>query len=152
VQGLLALGSGGLVGVGLGNSVEKALWLPEAQNDFIFAVIGEETGFVGCLFLIFAYLVLVWRCLLIAMRAKDRFGMLLGSGIACIFALQSSLNIGVVTSLLPPTGVILPFVSYGGNAIVLFMLLIGVMLNISKGFAPDNSRARRRRRDEEEAA
>ncbi|MDR0874672.1 MAG: putative lipid II flippase FtsW [Clostridiales Family XIII bacterium] len=133
VQGLLALGSGGLVGVGLGNSVEKALWLPEAQNDFIFAIIGEETGFVGCILLIFAYIVLIWRCLIIAMRAKDRFGTLLGGGIACIFALQSILNIAVVTSMIPPTGVILPFVSYGGNAIVLFMLLIGVMLNISKG-------------------
>jgi cell division protein FtsW len=152
VQGLLALGSGGLVGVGLGNSVEKALWLPEAQNDFIFAIIGEETGFVGCILLIFAYLVLIWRCMIIAMRAKDRFGMLLGSGIACIFALQSILNIGVVTSLLPPTGVILPFVSYGGNAIVLFMLLIGVMLNISKRYGGTKARRRRRREDGEDVA
>ncbi|GHU65408.1 stage V sporulation protein E [Clostridia bacterium] len=152
VQGLLALGSGGLVGVGLGNSVEKALWLPEAQNDFIFAIIGEETGFVGCILLIFAYIVLIWRCLIIAMRAKDRFGMLLASGIAVLFALQTILNIGVVTSLLPPTGVILPFVSYGGNAIVLFMILIGIMLNISKGRGGLKSKRRRRREEEEEIA
>ena len=152
VQGLLALGSGGLVGVGLGNSVEKALWLPEAQNDFIFAIIGEETGFIGCILLIFAYVVLVWRCMIIAIRAKDRFGALMAGGIACIFALQSILNIGVVTSVLPPTGVILPFVSYGGNAIVLFMLLIGIALNISKGPVQKKSRRHRRLESEEETA
>ena len=144
VQGLLALGSGGLVGVGLGNSVEKALWLPEAQNDFIFAVIGEEIGFIGCILLIFAYVVLIWRCMLIAIRAKDRFGALVAGGVACVFALQCIFNIGVVTSVMPATGVILPFVSYGGNAILLFMLLIGITLNISKGTPRTKSRRRRR--------
>ena len=149
VQGLLALGSGGLTGTGLGNSVQKALWLPYAQNDFIFAIIGEETGFIGCILVIIAFLVLVWRCMLIAMRSKDRFAMLLAGGVAVIFALQVGLNIGVVTSVLPPTGVILPFISYGGNAIILFMFLIGVVLNISRG---DDPYAQRRRRRREEAA
>jgi cell division protein FtsW len=132
VQGLLALGSGGLTGVGLGNSVEKALWLPEAQNDFIFAIIGEETGFIGCILLLIAFLLLIWRCMLISMRAQTRYDMLLGSGVTAIMAIQVVLNIGVVTSILPPTGVILPFISYGGNAILLFTFLMGIMLSISR--------------------
>ena len=147
VQGLLALGAGGLTGTGLGNSVQKALWLPFAQNDFIFAIIGEETGFIGCILVIIAFLILVWRCMLIAMRCKDRFGMLLAGGVAVLFALQVGINIGVVTSFLPPTGVILPFISYGGNAIILFMFLIGVVLNISRGDAPESA-VRRRKREE----
>ena len=145
VQGLIALGSGGLTGVGLGNSVQKALWLPFAQNDFIFAIIGEETGFFGCLLVLIAFVILVWRCMLIAMRSKDRFAMLLGSGVAILFALQVVMNIGVVTSVLPPTGVILPFISYGGNAIILFMLLIGIMLNIARSDGPETAAAQRKR-------
>ena len=159
VQGLIALGSGGLTGVGLGNSVQKALWLPYAQNDFIFAIIGEETGFIGCILVIIAFVILVWRCLLIAMRSQDRFAMLLGSGVAILFALQVVMNIGVVTSILPPTGVILPFISYGGNAIILFMLLVGIMLNIARSDGPESAaqqrkRAKResRRRSREEAS
>ncbi|MDR3305905.1 MAG: putative lipid II flippase FtsW [Clostridiales Family XIII bacterium] len=144
VQGLIALGSGGLTGVGLGNSVEKALWLPFAQNDFIFAIIGEETGFVGCILLMIAYLVLIWRCLLISTRAPDRFGMLIGAGAATLLAIQVILNIGVVTSVLPPTGVTLPFISYGGNAILLFMFLMGIVLNISRGNAQPVSRRKKK--------
>jgi len=146
VQGLIALGSGGLMGVGLGNSVQKALWLPYAQNDFIFAIIGEETGFIGCILVLIAFVILIWRCMLIAMRSQDRFAMLLGSGVAILFALQVVMNIGVVTSILPPTGVILPFISYGGNAIILFMLLIGIMLNIARGDGPETA-AQLRKRD-----
>ncbi|MDR3364932.1 MAG: putative lipid II flippase FtsW [Clostridiales Family XIII bacterium] len=148
VQGLLALGSGGLTGVGLGNSVEKALWLPEAQNDFIFAIIGEETGFIGCILVLVAYIILIWRCMLIAMRSKDRFAVLTGGGISILFALQVILNIGVVTASLPPTGVILPFISYGGNAIILFMFLMGIMLNISRGDASEAPGRRSRPRQE----
>ena len=144
VQSLLALGQGGLTGSGLGNSVQKALWLPFAQNDFIFAIIGEETGFIGCLLVMVAFMVLIWRCLLIAMRSDNRFGMLLGSGIAVLFALQVAINIGVVTAVLPPTGVILPFISYGGNAILLFMFLMGIMLNISRSANPEFSRGRQK--------
>jgi len=132
VQGLLALGSGGLFGVGLGNSVEKALWLPEAQNDFIFAIIGEEVGFIGCIILLIAFLLLIWRCMLISARAGTRFDMLLGSGISGLMALQVVLNVGVVTSILPPTGIILPFISYGGNAALVFTFLMGIMLSISR--------------------
>jgi cell division protein FtsW len=139
VQGLIALGSGGLTGVGLGNSIEKALWLPYAHNDFIFAIIGEELGFVGCILLLMAFLVLIWRCMLISVRAKSRFDMLVGSGITSLMAIQVILNIGVVTSVLPPTGVILPFISHGGNAILLFMFLMGIMLNISRKDAVESA-------------
>ena len=152
VQGLIALGSGGLTGVGLGNSVQKAFWLPFAQNDFIFAIIGEEMGFLGCIFVLIAFVVLIWRCLLIAMRNQDRFAMLTGGGVAMLFAIQVIINIGVVTSLLPPTGVTLPFISYGGNAIILFMFLIGVMLNISRKEGPKAPRIRKKQEEEEEAA
>ncbi|MDR0854395.1 MAG: putative lipid II flippase FtsW [Clostridiales Family XIII bacterium] len=131
VQGLLALGSGGVYGVGLGHSVQKALWLPEAQNDFIFAIIGEEIGFVGCIIVLIAFLTLIWRCAVVSLHAPDRFSMLLGSGITVLLALQVILNIMVVTSIAPPTGITLPFISYGGNAMVLFMGLMGIMLNIS---------------------
>ena len=149
VQGLIALGNGGLTGSGLGDSVGAALWLPEAQNDFIFAVIGEETGFVGCILLLIGFLVLIWRCMLISMRAQSRFDMLLGGGVTAVMALQVILNIGVVTNLLPPTGVTLPFISYGGNAILLFMVLMGIMLHISrKDPARTAAQAERRRRED----
>ena len=132
VQSLLALGSGGLFGVGLGKSIQKTLYLPEPQNDFIFAIIGEELGYVGCLVLIGAYLLLVWRCCHIAFNAPDLFGMLLASGITIMIGVQAVLNIAVVTSSMPPTGIILPLVSYGGNALLLTMAAMGIMLNISR--------------------
>lgn len=131
VQGLLAMGSGGLFGVGLGKSMQKTLYLPEPQNDFIFAIIGEELGFIGLLCLLAVYLLLIWRCVHISVNAPDLFGMLLGSGITIMLAVQVILNVMVVTSLMPPTGVILPFISWGGNALLLFMGSMGVMLNIS---------------------
>lgn len=130
-QSLLALGSGGLFGLGLGKSIQKNLYLPEPQNDFIIAIIGEELGFVGVMLLMAAYLVLIWRCVHICINAPDRFSMLLASGITAMLAIQVVLNIAVVTSSMPPTGVILPFVSYGGNALLIFTGSMGVMLNIS---------------------
>lgn len=132
IQSLLALGSGGLFGVGLGKSIQKTLYLPEPQNDFIFAIIGEELGFIGCLLLIACYIVLIWRGIHIALNAPDMFGTLLASGITIMLALQVVLNIAVVTSSIPPTGITLPFVSYGGNALVLFMGCMGILLNISR--------------------
>ncbi|WP_206460518.1 putative lipid II flippase FtsW [Anaerovorax sp. IOR16] len=131
-QSLLALGSGGLFGVGLGKSIQKTLYLPEPQNDFIFAIIGEELGYIGCLILIAVYIVLIWRCAHISLNAPDLFGMLIASGITIMLAVQVILNIAVVTSSMPPTGIILPFVSFGGNALLLFMGSMGIMLNISK--------------------
>jgi len=132
IQSLLALGSGGLFGLGLGKSVQKTLYLPEPQNDFILAIIGEELGFIGCLILIIVYVVLIWRCCHIALNAPDRFGMLLASGITIMLAVQVILNIAVVTSSMPPTGIALPFVSYGGNSLLIFMASMGIMLNISR--------------------
>ena len=132
VQGLLALGSGGLYGKGLGQSVQKNLYLPEPQNDFILAIVGEELGFLGILALMIVYVLLVWRIFHISIRVNDNFGMLLAAGVAIMIAAQVILNVAVVTSSMPPTGIALPFVSYGGNSLWIFMFLIGIVLNISK--------------------
>ena len=132
VQSLLALGSGGLFGLGLGKGLQKNLYLPEPQNDFILAIIGEELGFIGCIMLFIAYILMIWRGMHIALNASDMFGTLLASGITIMIALQVILNIAVVTSSMPPTGITLPFISYGGNALMLFMGSIGILLNISK--------------------
>ncbi|MFR9143548.1 MAG: putative lipid II flippase FtsW [Lentihominibacter sp.] len=132
VQSLLALGSGGLFGVGLGKSVQKNLYLPEPQNDFILAIIGEELGFVGLLLLIVLYCLFIWRGTHVAINSPDQFGMLLASGIVLMVAIQVILNIAVVTSSMPPTGINLPFISYGGNALLIFMFSAGVLINISR--------------------
>lgn len=131
VQSLLAMGSGGIFGLGLGKSVQKNLYLPEAQNDFIFAIIGEELGIFGCILLILLYIGLLYRIIKIAIEAKDLFGSLLASGIGIMIGVQVILNIAVVTSSIPPTGVALPFVSYGGNALLIFMGCTGILLNIN---------------------
>ena len=132
VQSLLALGSGGLFGVGLGKSVQKNLYLPEPQNDFILAIIGEELGFAGVLLLIVLYCLFLWRGMHVAINAPDQFGLLLASGIVLMVAIQVILNIAVVTSSMPPTGINLPFISYGGNALLIFMFAAGVLINISR--------------------
>ena len=132
VQSLLALGTGGLFGLGLGKSIQKNLYLPEPQNDFILAIIGEELGLVGILILFLVYVVLIWRCFHVCLNAPDRFGMLLSGGITIMIGLQVLINVAVVTSSMPATGITLPFVSYGGNALWLFMGSAGIMLNISR--------------------
>lgn len=138
VQSLLALGSGGLFGVGLGKSVQKNLYLPEPQNDFILAIIGEEIGYIGVLLLIVLYCLFLWRGMHVAINAPDQFGMLMASGIVLMVAIQVILNIAVVTSSMPPTGINLPFISYGGNALLIFMFAAGVLINISR-HAPKNT-------------
>lgn len=132
IQSLLALGSGGLFGVGLGKSIQKTLYLPEPQNDFIFAIIGEELGFVGCVLLIICFILLIWRGIHISLNAPDLFGCLLGTGITAMVAVQVAINIAVATSSMPPTGIALPFISWGGNSLVLFMAAMGILLNISR--------------------
>lgn len=132
IQSLYALGSGGLFGVGLGKSIQKTLYLPEPQNDFILAIIGEELGLVGCLVLLACYLVLIWRGCHIALNAPDMFSTLLASGITIMLAVQVLLNVAVVTSSMPPTGITLPFISFGANALLLFMGSMGILLNISR--------------------
>lgn len=132
VQSLLAMGTGGLTGLGLGNSIQKNLYLPEPQNDFILAIIGEELGFIGILGLVAVYMALLWRGCHIAINASDYMGMMMAAGITMMIGIQVVMNIAVVTSSFPPTGIILPFVSYGGNALLIFMGSIGILLNISK--------------------
>ena len=132
VQSLLALGSGGLFGMGLGKSIQKNLYLPEPQNDFILAIIGEELGFVGLMLLIAVYGALIWRGFHIAMNAPDLFGMLLAGGVTIMIGLQVVMNIAVVTSSMPATGIALPFISYGGNALWICMSAIGILLNVSR--------------------
>lgn len=132
VQSLLALGSGGLFGSGLGKSVQKTLYLPEPQNDFIMAVIGEEIGFIGLLFMFAVYMLLIWRCVHISMNAPDMLGMLLGTGISVMIAFQVIANALIVSSWFPPTGISLPFISWGGNSLLLMIGSMGIMLNISR--------------------
>ena len=132
VQSLLAMGTGGLTGRGLGNSIQKNLYLPEPQNDFILAIIGEELGFFGIFGMMIVFMALVWRGCHVAMNAKDYMGMMMAAGITIMIGIQVVLNVAVVTSSFPPTGIILPFVSYGGNALVIFMGAMGILLNISK--------------------
>lgn len=121
IQSLYAIGSGGLFGVGLGNSTQKYLYLPEPQNDFIFAVIAEELGFIGCIVVIMLFAIFVWRGILIAMKAPDMFGSLLAVGITSIIGLQALINIAVVTSSMPNTGMQLPFFSYGGTSLLILL-------------------------------
>ncbi|MGL4483797.1 MAG: putative lipid II flippase FtsW [Anaerovoracaceae bacterium] len=132
VQSLLALGTGGLTGTGFGQSVQKTLYLPEPQNDFILAIIGEEVGFIGIMLLLATYLLLVWKCINVALKAPDLFSTLLVSGITIMIGVQVLLNVAVVSSSMPPTGITLPFISYGGNATLLFLASIGIVLNVSR--------------------
>lgn len=139
IQSLLALGSGGVFGVGLGKSVQKYLYIPEPQNDFIFAIIGEELGFVGCLTVIILYLLLIWRGVRIAINAPDLFGCLLATGITAMVGVQVIINIAVATSSMPVTGIPLPFISWGGNSLAIFMAAMGILLNISRHSNLDRS-------------
>jgi cell division protein FtsW len=132
VQGQIAIGSGGLFGVGIGQSVQKYLYISEPQNDFIFAIIAEELGFIGCAVVIVLFGVLIWRGLVISMKAPDMFGRLTAAGITTMLALQVIINIGVVTSLLPVTGISLPLFSYGGTSLIIILISIGILLNISR--------------------
>ncbi len=130
VQGLIALGSGGVEGLGLGNGRQKMAYLPFAHTDFIFPVIGEELGLRCTLLVVFVYIIIILCGAMIAMRARDRFGMIFGFGIMIIIALQAAVNIGVTTSLLPNKGLPLPFISYGGSNLVFCLLGVGILINI----------------------
>ena len=132
VQSLYAIGSGQLFGVGLGQSRQKYLWLPEPQNDFIFAVVCEELGFIGAMVIVLLFVAFVWRGITISLAARDRFGMLLGLGITFQVGLQALLNIMVVTNTIPNTGISLPFFSYGGTQLVILLAEMGVLLSISR--------------------
>ena len=132
VQGLYAIGSGGLFGVGLGESTQKYLYIPEAHNDFIFAILAEELGFVGCAIVLALFTVLIVRGVSIAINAKDSFGSLIAIGITALIAVQVILNIAVVTNTIPNTGISLPFLSYGGSSLVILLSAMGILMNISR--------------------
>ena len=129
-QAILAFGSGGFNGLGLGNSRQKMFYLPEAHTDFIFPIVGEELGLVGTLGILLAFALLVACAVIIALRASDLFGQYLGMGIALLIAMQALINVGVVTAWLPTKGLPLPFISFGGSNLVLNMVAVGLLLNI----------------------
>ena len=132
VQAQLAIGSGGFWGLGLGQSRQKHLYLPEPANDFIFAVWCEEMGFVGAVILVILFALLIWRGYYIALNASDKFGTLLAAGITTQIAFQTFLNLAVVTGLFPFTGASLPFFSYGGTALLILLGEVGILLSVSR--------------------
>jgi cell division protein FtsW len=132
IQSLYAIGPGGLFGLGLGQSRQKFFYLPEPQTDFIFAILSEELGFIGGSFVLLLFSLLLWRGIRIALGAPDLFGSFLAVGIIAMVAIQVMINIGVVTGLMPVTGITLPFLSYGGSSLTLMLMAIGVLLNISR--------------------
>lgn len=132
IQSLYAIGPGGLLGFGLGQSRQKFQYLPEPQTDFIFAIISEELGFIGATFVILLFCLLLWRGIRIAINAPDLYGSLLAIGIVGMIAVQVMINIAVVTGMMPVTGITLPFLSYGGSSLTLTLISVGILLNISK--------------------
>ncbi len=135
-QSLISIGSGGLLGVGLGRSRQKFLFLPEEHNDFIFAIVCEELGLIGASIIMLLFAALILRGYWIALHARDRFGSLLVVGVTTLIALQTFLNIGVVTGLLPTTGISLPFFSYGGTALSIQLAEMGIVLSVSRQMKP----------------
>jgi len=132
IQSLYAIGPGGLFGLGLGESRQKFFYLPEPQTDFIFAILAEELGFIGGSLVLFLFALLLWRGIKIALGAPDLFGSFLAVGIISMIAIQVMINIGVVTGLMPVTGITLPFLSYGGSSLTLMLMAVGILLNISR--------------------
>lgn len=132
IQSLLAIGSGGIMGRGLGKSRQKYLWVPEPHNDFIFSIVCEELGIIGAIIIILLFCALIWRGFTIAIKAKDKFGCLMAVGLTFQVGLQAILNILVVTNTIPNTGISLPFFSYGGTALVLLLAQMGILLSISR--------------------
>lgn len=132
IQSLYALGSGGIFGLGLGNSRQKFFYIPEPQNDFIFSIIGEELGFIGTTTIVILFMLLIWRGLRTALFCPDTFGCLLATGIVCMIGIQTTLNIAVATVSIPTTGISLPFISSGGSSLLFVMANMGILLNISK--------------------
>jgi len=132
IQSWFALGHGGLTGAGFGQSIQKLHYLPYAHNDFIFAVIGEELGFIGVSIFLLIYIFFIWRALMVAIRCKDLTGTLFGTGVVGLIAIQALINLGGVTGAIPITGVTLPFISYGGSSLLATLLSIGVLLSISR--------------------
>ena len=146
-QSLIALGSGGWTGVGLGASRQKWMYVPNAHTDFIFAILGEELGLIGEVIVLIAFGILLYAGIRVAARAGDVFGRLLAAGIVAWFGVQILVNLGAVTGLLPITGVPLPFLSYGGSSLVVSLAAVGILVNIARSPARERDRARRVRRE-----
>ncbi len=132
IQSLYAIGSGGLFGRGLGQSMQKFLYVPEPHNDYIFPILAEELGFVGAVSVLLLFMIFIWRGIKIAVHAPDTYGCLIATGVTSLIAVQSLFNVAVVTNSVPPTGVSLPFFSAGGTALILFMAEVGILLNVSR--------------------
>lgn len=132
IQSLYAIGPGGLLGLGLGQSRQKYSYLPEPYNDFIFSIIAEELGFIGASLILLLFLLILWRGMRIAITAPDLFGNLLALGIVGMLAIQVVINVGVVTGMMPVTGITLPLLSYGGSSLTLMLTQIGILINISR--------------------
>jgi cell division protein FtsW len=132
IQSLYAIGSGGLTGKGLGQSVQKLGYVPEAQNDMVFSIICEELGLFGGIAVILLFLLMIWRFLVIANNAEDLYGSLLAIGVMAHISIQVILNIAVVTNVIPNTGITLPFISYGGTSVVFLLMEMGLVLSVSR--------------------
>ena len=139
VQSLYAIGSGGLMGQGLGNSRQKHLFLPEPQNDFIFSIVCEELGFIGAVLIIILFGLLVWRGFVIGMKAPDKFGSMLAIGLTGQIGLQVAFNVAVATNTIPNTGISLPFFSYGGTSLVMLLAQMGVVLSVSRSIQAEKA-------------
>jgi cell division protein FtsW len=136
LQSQIAMGSGGLFGLGLGQSVQKLMFLPELENDFIFAVIGEEIGLLGTTAIVLAFALIAWRGLRAALMAPDRFGVLLGIGLAMMVGMQAFIHMSVVSGIAPTKGIPLPLVSAGGTSLIMTLAAMGILLNISQQASP----------------
>ncbi|MDE7113471.1 MAG: FtsW/RodA/SpoVE family cell cycle protein, partial [Acetatifactor sp.] len=132
IQGLYAIGSGGIWGKGLGQSMQKLKFLPESQNDMIFSIICEELGLFGAIAVIVMFIMLIWRMMIIANNASDLFGAMLVVGVIGHIAVQAILNIAVVTNTIPNTGISLPFISYGGSSVMFLLIEVGLVLSVAK--------------------
>lgn len=132
IQGLYAIGSGGIFGKGLGNSIQKLGFVPEAQNDMIFSIICEELGIIGSSAIVILFLILIWRFYIVASHAKDLMGALIAGGAMAHIMIQVVLNIAVVTNTIPNTGITLPFISYGGTSVMFLLMEMGIVLNVSR--------------------
>ena len=140
IQSLLAIGSGGILGRGIGMSRQKYLWVPEPHNDFIFSIVCEELGLIGAVLIILMFALLVWRGFAIAMRSSDKFGSMLAIGLTFQVGLQAMLNIWVVTNTMPNTGISLPFFSYGGTSLLILLAEMGIVLSVSRGASIEKSK------------
>ncbi len=150
IHSFYALGTGGVFGEGLGGSKQKLAYIPEPQNDFIFSILGEEFGLIGCLVVIALFMFLIFKGIKLAMEVRDTFGKLVATGITGVIGVQCLVNVAVVTGSMPVTGVPLPFISYGGTSLIVNLIAVGVLLNISRRVSADKIRAERMEREKSE--